>query len=231
MLRKSKTLLLERGAIAALMLGAASAITLSVQASAAPKKVANETHSGTLTALNGSGATGTLSMQLRGERFLTVQIDATGLEPGIQHLGHIHGLASPGNVQNSVCPTTARDADHDNYVELAEGLVTYGPIIIGFGNTDPDMDGTVHFSHTYDLNDPSIYQPGFSKSDVVPLDLREVVLHGLTLQAGQGATNADSIAPNEADGTAGEKAVLPVTCGDIQNASRNPTEFVTLHHH
>ena len=222
--------LIARGAIAALMFGAA-AISLSVQASAAPKKVASETHSGTLTALNGTGATGTLSMQLSGERYLTVQIDATGLEAGIQHLGHIHGLASPGDVQNSVCPTIARDVDQDNYVELAEGLPTYGPIIIAFGNVDPNMDGIVHFSHTYDLNDPSIYEAGFSKSDVVPLDLREVVLHGLTLQAGQGATNADSINPNEADGTAGEKAVLPVTCGDIQKASRNPMQFVAPHHH
>lgn len=158
---------------------AAAAIGLSGSALAAPTGIATETQRGTLTALNGTGAHGTISMQLRGNRYLTVQIDATGLEPGIQHLGHIHGLASPGNVQNSVCPTTAQDADHDNYVELAEGLVTYGPIIIGFGNTDPDMDGTVHFKHTYDLNDPSIYQPGYSKADVVPLDLREVVLHGL----------------------------------------------------
>jgi hypothetical protein len=210
---------------------AAAAIGLSGSALAAPTGIATETQRGTLTALNGTGAHGTISMQLRGNRYLTVQIDATGLEPGIQHLGHIHGLASPGNVQNSVCPTTAQDADHDNYVELAEGLVTYGPIIIGFGNTDPDMDGTVHFKHTYDLNDPSIYQPGYSKADVVPLDLREVVLHGLTLQAGQGATNADSIAPNEADGTAGEKAVLPVTCGDIENASHFPHIVNNPHNH
>jgi len=66
---------------------------------------------------------------------------------------------------------------------------------------------------------------------VVPLDLREVVLHGLTLQAGQGATNADSIAPNEADGTAGEKAVLPVTCGDIENAAHYPHIVNNPHNH
>jgi hypothetical protein len=220
--------ILHRCAAGALV---AAAIGFSGTAWSAPAGVAVETQKGTLTALNGTGAHGTISMQLRGNRYLTVQIDATGLEPGIQHLGHIHGLASPGNVQNSVCPTTAQDADHDNYVELAEGLVTYGPIIIGFGNTDPDMDGTVHFNHTYDLNDPSIYQPGYSKADVVPLDLREVVLHGLTLQAGQGATNADSIPPNEADGTAGEKAVLPVTCGDIQNAAHYPHIVNNPHNH
>lgn len=208
-----------------------AAAGLSTSAAAAPNNLSNQTQRGTLTALNRSGATGTVSLRLRADRFLTVQVDATGLEPGIQHLGHIHGRESPGNKANSTCPTTAQDADHDTYVELAEGLVTYGPIIIGFGNVDPDMDGTVHFNHTFDLNDPSIYQPGFSKSDVLPLDLREVVLHGMTLQAGQGATNADSIPPNEADGTAGEKAVLPVTCGDIQNASHYPHVVNNPHTH
>jgi hypothetical protein len=210
--------------------GAVATIGLS-SVLAAPTGISSETQRGTLVALNGTGAHGTISLQLRGERYLTVQIDATGLEPGVPHVGHIHGLASPGHPANSVCPTTAQDADHDTYVELAEGQVTYGPIIIPFGNTDPDMDGTVHFLHTYDLNDPSTFVGGFSKSDVLPLDLREVVLHGLTLQAGQGATNADSIPPNEADGTAGFKAVLPVTCGDIENASHYPRVVNNPHNH
>lgn len=201
-------------------------IAIAAPAFAVPQNIARETQTGTLTALNGSGANGTISMQLRGQRYLTVKVDVTGLEPGIQHLGHIHGRESPGDVRNSVCPTTAQDADHDGYVELAEGQVTYGAIVIPFGNVDPNMDGTVHYMRTFDLNDPSIYQPGYSKRDVLPLDLREVVLHGMTLQAGQGATNANSIAPNEADGTAGEKAVLPVTCGDIQDRGRDPMEFV-----
>ncbi|MEO7365891.1 MAG: hypothetical protein ABIW03_06190 [Sphingomicrobium sp.] len=214
----------KRGAFAVLIVGTV-AMTLAVQAPAAPKKVANETHSGTLTALNGSGATGTLRMQLSGERFLTVQIDATGLEVGVPHVGHIHGLVMSGHPANSVCPTTAQDSDHDGYVELAEGQVTYGPIVVPFGNVDPNMDGIVHFTHTYDLNDSSIYATGFSKSDLLPIDLREVVLHGLTLQTG------DGVAPGEADGTAGFKAVLPVSCGDIDKTSRNAMEFVAHHNH
>jgi len=206
-------------------------VTMSQSASAAPSKVSQQTQRGTLTALNGTSAQGAISMQLRGERFLTVQIDATGLEPGVQHVGHIHGRVVSSRPANSTCPTTAQDADHDSYVELAEGLVTYGPIVIPFGNVDPNMDGTVHFLHTYDLNDPNTFAPGFSKADVLPLDLREVVLHGLTLQAGQGATNADSIAPNEADGTAGFKAVLPVTCGHIDDVSHAPHMISNPHAH
>lgn len=227
---QSKQMLQLCGA-GALVAGMIVATATYRSASAAPAGIASETQRGTLTALNNSGAHGTISMQLRGERYLTVQIDATGLEPGVPHVGHIHGLVVGGNSANSTCPTTAQDADHDNYVELAEGQVTYGPIIIPFGNTDPNMDGTVHFLKTFDLNDPNTFQPGFSKKDVLPLDLREVVLHGMTLQTGQGATNADSIPPNEADGTAGFKAVLPVTCGDIQNASHYPHIVNNPHNH
>ena len=222
--------LLRRCAITAMCVGGGAALTVAIPATAAPTKLATETHSGTLVALNGSGATGTISMQLRGQRYLTVKIDATGLEAGVPHVGHIHGLVTSGHPADSVCPTTAQDADHDGFVELAEGQVTYGPILIPFGNTDPNMDGTVHFSATYDLNNSDTFAAGFDKSDLLPIDLREVVLHGMTLAAGEGATNSDSIAPNEADGTAGFKAVLPVTCGDVEKASRNPLEFVTPPH-
>jgi len=210
---------------------AAALMSLSGSAFAVPQQIQVETQRGTLTALNGSGATGTISMQLRGQRYLTVRIDATGLEPGTGHVGHIHGRVADTRPANSTCPTTAQDADADHYVELAEGLVTYGPIVIPFGDVDPDKDGIVHFLHTYDLNDRSTFAAGFDKSDVLPLDLREVVLHGMTLQAGEGATTPASIAPNEADGTAGFKAVLPVTCGDIENKGRNPLEFVRPPHH
>ena len=54
----------------------------------------------------------------------------------------------------------------------------------------------------------------------IPLDLREIVIHGLTLpnSLGLGGTNENSIAPNEADGTPGYKAVLPVAAGEIEEA-------------
>jgi hypothetical protein len=226
---KSRQML--RGCAAGAFFAAIGAIGTATPAAAAPANAAVQTLHGTLTALNGSGARGTLNLQLVGDRYLTVQINANGLEPGVPHVGHIHGLVANDSPVNSNCPTTAQDVDHDSFVELAEGQVTYGPIIIPFGNVDPDMDGRVQFRHTFDLNDPSIYAAGFSKSDVLPLDLREVVLHGMTLQAGQGATNANSLPPNEADGTAGFKAVLPVTCGDIQNTGPNPLQFVVPPHH
>ena len=74
----------------------AAAAGFSGSALAAPSSITAQTQTGTLTALNGSGANGTISIQLRGERYLTVQVDATGLEPGIQHLAIFTAARRPG---------------------------------------------------------------------------------------------------------------------------------------
>ena len=52
----------------------------------------------------------------------------------------------------------------------------------------------------------------FSAADLLPLGLREIVLHGGFLAEGQG------FGPGEADGTAGYKTVLPVAAGVITAA-------------
>lgn len=175
--------------------------------------------SGTLTELNGSGVTGTFTIQQRGQGQIRIQINATGLEasPGINP-GHIHGL--PGNA-NATCPTLAQDDDGDGFVELAEGLETYGPVILNLGDVDPDDDGVVNYSMTFNLNNSTAFGTDKSKRDLLPLHLREIVLHGLTLDAGEG------VAPGEADGTPGYKTVLPVACGAIEQNARNGMEFRT----
>ena len=91
-----------QGCAAAALIAATS---LAIPALAAPQKLLIETQKGTLSALNRSGASGTISMQLRGQRYLTVQIDATGLEPGVAHVGHIHGRVEVRpRPANSTCP-------------------------------------------------------------------------------------------------------------------------------
>ena len=68
---------------------------------------------------------------------------------------------------------------------------------------------------TFNLNKASTYDSGKSKDDLLPLNLREIVLHGMTLQDGEGANSG------EADGTAGYKTVLPVACGQINMDARS----------
>ncbi|MGH6706507.1 MAG: CHRD domain-containing protein [Sphingomicrobium sp.] len=172
--------------------------------------------------LNQSGVTGTGSLTLSADKTqLTVKIDAKGLEPNQVHVGHIHGLVSGGKQPaDSSIPSPKQDSDRDKFVELKEGEVTYGPILITLGtdnggNLDPDGDGIVRYEQTFNLDDATIYDAGFNKMSVIgsgnSLQLREIILHGLTVPA-------VGVAPGEVDGTAGFKTVLPVAGGEIGTA-------------
>lgn len=194
-------------------LGGAAAVALTTSPAAAA-----EIYSTNFTALNGSGVRGGATFTVNDARTqVTIRINATGLEPGGVHLGHIHGLFSPGGVPlDSVTPPPSADTDGDGFIELAEGVPFYGPIIIDFGNVDPDGDGVVSFNQTFDLTLASTFAGGFDREDLLgadltSLDLREVVLHGLTVPAVGAGT------PGEVDGVAGYKVLLPVASGEIVN--------------
>lgn len=187
---------------------AACAMTAGPALAQSDNSKGTQTFNGTLSPLNGSGASGTFTIERRGQGQIRVSIQATGLEVTDQpHLGHIHGRE--GNTE-AMCPTAAQDDDNDGFIEVAEGRDTYGPIIVPLGDVDPDNDGVVNYSMTFNLNKSSTFADGMSKDDLLPLDLREIVLHGMTLEEGEGANGG------EADGTAGYKTVLPVTCGEVR---------------
>ena len=138
-------------------------------------------------------------------------IQARGLEPGGVHISHIHGLSENGQSLDSTCPTMADDADGDGYVELAEGAVKYGPILVDFMNIDPDQDGRVNFKKDFDLS---------GAQAALPLQMRHVVIHGMTVNGAGAGT------PGEVDGTSGYKTVLPVLCGDIRvTGAAGPLKF------
>lgn len=166
--------------------------------------------------LNSSGVTGTVLLDLSDdEKTLTVTTTATGLEPNKPHVQHIHGLFSGGAVANSILPTLADDLDGDGFIEVAEGLPAYGPIILPLA-TITTADGNASVTTTFDLTDPTIFESNpvtgiaFTAADLMPLSFREIVIHGLSVPAGVGAGT-----PNEVDGTGGYLAVLPVAAGEI----------------
>jgi hypothetical protein len=195
--------------------GCAAALAASQPAFAQDYKV-------NLRPLNHSGVTGKGSLTLSPDKtHLTVRIDATGLEKNQVHVGHIHGLVASGNAPaDSSIPSPQQDSDRDKFVELAEGGVTYGPILITLGtdnggNLDPDGDGVIHYEQTFNLDDAGIYADTFKKMSVIgsgsSLQLREIIIHGLSVPA-------TGVAPGEVDGTAGYKTVLPVAGGEIGTA-------------
>ncbi len=138
-----------------------------------------------LNSLNNSGASGTATLSLKGN-MLTVKIEAMGLEPNKLHPQHIHGFEA--NTRNSTCPTMAADINGDGYVDLAEGLPSYGPVLLNLAPLPTaDADGNVMFEQTFEIS-----------KNLLPLQNRAIVLHGLTVNGVY-------------------EAVMPVACGQIQN--------------
>jgi hypothetical protein len=180
---------------------------------------------------------------------LTVHVQGTGFEPGIPHVAHIHGnLVNPSvsgsGALDSRTPTLAQDVDGDGFIELFEGLTTYGPILFDFMNIDSDTDGTIDYNTTFDLTDPAapfgLINPldpsmgHYGITDLVgldfqSLDLREMVIHGLTVPMSVGIDNPNQNPPvdDEINGHStfapgpdglpfGHTIVFPVASGELR---------------
>ncbi len=192
--------------------------------------------------LSGSGVSGKANLALNNDDgTLAVHVMASGLEPGMPHVQHIHGAFGGGTSGTPVAsktPTLAQDTDKDGIIELAEGAKVYGPIIVPLssppGGALADFPtapgGSIDFSEVYNLNDPATFAAipdgdddptndvKYTKGDLLPLFLREIVLHGGFDPIGVG------------DGTGGEidgnteveyEAVLPVAAGAFRVADAN----------
>ncbi|WP_207461649.1 hypothetical protein [Azospirillum sp. SYSU D00513] len=191
------------------------------------------------TALNNSGVSGS-ALVVQDGNSITVSIKAEGLEAGQMHAQHIHGIRGVEKGMTAT-PTIRQDVDGDGFVELAEGLATYGPVLLNLA-TDPDAaaelpiggmahggiafptageDGKLHYleTFTFDTEGEANAAAAMLFDELTPLNIREIVLHGQTLDEGQG--QAGSPAPDEADGTAGYKALLPVASGELTDIETN----------
>jgi hypothetical protein len=174
------------------------------------------------TALNGSGVQGGAIVGFDDDTdTITVAISARGLEADQPHLQHIHGFPDG---QDAMTPTRALDTDRDGFIELAEGVPAYGPVLLNLIANHANGSGSDN-GHAHDggglegfptapggeINFVETYQLPLEMLGADPmLALREIVLHGLTVPAGPGAGT-----PGEVDGTAGYKLVLPVASGEL----------------
>lgn len=192
------------------------------------------TYQATLTPLNGSDVSGTATLVLRpNDNALDVTINASGLVPGRLHPQHIHGrFNNAGEPINSVSPPPSEDTDGDGNVELVEALSSYGPVLVPL--TSPPGDalafptapgGTISFTQTYDLLDPDTFAPGFGVDGLLPLDLREIVLHGSFEIPGPDANATGLPDLGQQTDNSGEPvyiAALPVASGVIETVQTVP---------
>lgn len=214
-----------------------SAVAGAALLAAAPAQAAPMLFEANLAPLNNSGVSGLARLSLDGN-LLTVNITASGLTPDQPHPQHIHGrFDEAGRPANSTVPTLALDTDRDGFIEVREGVPTYGPVILNFdsspgsGQFPTAPGGVVNFTETYDVtNDSLFFDPlsgqKFTGADIFPLTDREIVLHGLTLDASTGLGGGPP--PGEADGTPGYKALLPVAAGEIVAVATNVPEPASL---
>ncbi|WP_102109382.1 calcium-binding protein [Oceaniglobus roseus] len=178
-----------------------------------------------MTALNGSGVSGTviaaLQMEDDGTGYLNVALAGEGFAANQTHIQHIHGrFDENGNPIDSVTPTLADDADGDGYVEVLEGLGRYGDIILPLANEDgispsADFNGDLSFIQSYQIEDAAnFFSPvsgaQYDFEDLMDLALREYVIHGVTVPAGVGAGT-----DGEVDGTGGYTPILPAAAGEF----------------
>ena len=191
-----------------------------------------------LAPLNDSGVSGIVGFAYD-DQAGTLQVDArvSGLTPNRPHPFHIHGLGTDapagagdpltlGEPVDSVTPQPSADSDGDGFIEVVEGLPAYGNILLPLqleggqgGFASADANGVYDFSEVFDLSAGGVLEDPLNPDLVIepeflfPLDFREVVIHGIELEAGQGIDSGRM--PEGADGTAGYKPTLPVAAGEI----------------
>lgn len=178
----------------------------------------------TLTPLNSdvSGSTsGTADFLIDGDTFrATVMVNGA---PMALHAQHIH--------TGSTCPTMAADANSDGFIDVVEGVPTYGPILIPLdGDLSSQDAGASDFpsgsSYNYEqetsyaamLGDLNLPDPNSDdalvklEGNLLNLEGRHVVIHGVM----ESEDLPDSVAsisdlPNH--------VTLPIACGVIQRVS------------
>ncbi|EYD70880.1 calcium-binding protein [Limimaricola hongkongensis] len=178
-----------------------------------------------LTALNNSGVYGSAIVSLgqaENTPYINVAILAENLTPDMAHAQHIHGVFDDdGNPANSRTPTLPDDADGDGFVEVLEGVPAYGDILLSLTGADgmspmADFQGQLSYIQSFDLTDmDNLMSPvtgnQYDMEDLMPLVLREIVLHGQNVDGGYGE-GTDGEINGEQNGYVG---ILPVASGEI----------------
>ncbi len=160
---------------------------------------------------SGLNVSGTATFELQSKK-LTAHIEASGLSPDLPHLMHIHGVIG---AQND-CPDSSADENGDGFIDTADGLPAYGPVVVTFsttGDTSAAAAFNLEVAVEADGNGHIDYTRTFTIPKAVAKDIANlhVVIHGADLN---GSGDYDGVISSLGMGIPLE-AELPVSCGTI----------------
>lgn len=151
----------------------------------------------------------------RGGR-LEVKVNARGLAPNTIHPQHIH--------VGDACPTDAQDVNSDGFVDVLEGVPTYGAILVPLDSDLADLGSQLGgFPVPGNANGAITYRASASVAELnaatqgaigedLRLSTRHIVLHGVAPDSGLPGSVA-SIGGFPAEVT------LPVACGELRQVN------------
>jgi hypothetical protein len=162
--------------------------------------------------LNGSGASGTAKLRLKGT-MLNIRIDATGLVPNLVHAQHIHGVG------NSECPPPEA-AGTDGILSTVDGVPFYGPVVTSLtteGDTSPASGLNIEIMPVADANGEIHYRRTIELPTAIAADLEafQIVQHGVDFNA-SGMYDFSS-GPSELNPAFPQEATAPANCGTIEH--------------
>ena len=200
-------------AIAAAAAGVISILPAARAPAQTTQPAGTSTYTATFTPLNNSNVAGTADLTLNGST-LTVNLNATGLEPSQNHPQHIHGFAdnTPSQIP-AFPPDPTVDTNANGLLDDPEAELFVGPPILGLtgtnstGNANPtgsgepggvglpsvtptdypaaDAAGNINYSGTFTV-DSTLF---------ADLTLRTLEIHGLTVNGTYDATLPVAAAP------------------------------------
>jgi hypothetical protein len=178
------------------------------------------TYDGALQALNGVPASGSATITINeSEDIFSADVDAFGLAESIAHAQHIHAAA--------VCPTMDADANGDGWVDVTEGLPSYGGILTALDDDltlqAPDAFPVATASGTIDYEEGAPFDQvvaavrgedddifvELSASEELDPGSRTVVVHGV---------DPSTELPETVESIAGlpAHATVPVGCAELE---------------
>ncbi len=185
--------------LAAGLCAAALPLALPVAASHAGMSEPETRYFADLVPLNDSGVTGRVDLELR-DGGLDVRLFATGLVPDELHIQHIHGF--PDGRDAVVPPPSA--AGDDGVLTIADGLPFYGPVLLPLVPFQTPADCIINYQRFFtnqEIADLAGVPEVMGLADLLPLDLREIVVHGGFV---------DGVYVTSLPVAAGEIAVIPM---------------------